>query len=246
MPPHSAEINQSITNVLNRPEFAWRTPREAADVDEKSGTYGFIQGGIDMIRQWLKPVKRWVKEFFQWLGDHMRHRDEQDTVDGGEQWWTALKFLAWLFCAVAVCALGLIGWKLWLRRGGAVQAIAHPQLIVPDLNADDVAADQLPEDAWMGLAREMIEKGELRFALRAFYLAALAHLSERHILSIARYKSNYDYVRELSRRRPTQGELIATFSDTVGSFERTWYGMHEVTMDVLNESQVNLERIRES
>jgi hypothetical protein len=245
-PPHSAEIDQSITEVLNRPEFAWRTPREMANVDEKSGTASFMEGAIDMIKRWLRPVKRWVSDFFKWLGDHMRQQNDEPITDGGDSWRTGLKFFAWLFCGAAVCAMGLIGWKLWLRRGKATEAVSQPQLIIPDLNAEDVAADQLPEDAWMGLAREMIEKGDLRFALRAFYLAALAHLSERHVISIARYKSNYDYLRELRRRRPTQGELIATFSDTVGSFERAWYGMHEVTIEVLNQSQINLERIRES
>jgi hypothetical protein len=217
-----------------------------ANVDEKSGTASFMEGAIDMIKRWLRPVKRWVSDFFKWLGDHMRQQNDEPITDGGDSWRTGLKFFAWLFCGAAVCAMGLIGWKLWLRRGKATEAVSQPQLIIPDLNAEDVAADQLPEDAWMGLAREMIEKGDLRFALRAFYLAALAHLSERHVISIARYKSNYDYLRELRRRRPTQGELIATFSDTVGSFERAWYGMHEVTIEVLNQSQINLERIRES
>ena len=37
-------------------------------------------------------------------------------------------------------------------------------------------ASQLPEDAWLKLAREMVEKGDLRLAVRAMYLAMLAHL----------------------------------------------------------------------
>jgi hypothetical protein len=244
--PRSADIDQSITDVLNRPEFAWRAPREAANAADKGGVDGFIQGIFDMVGRWLKPVKQWAREFLDWLGEHLRPRDDGQSNSRGFSWGASLQFFAWLFCAAAVCALGIIGWKIWLRRGDSVRVIAEPQQIIPDLNSEDIAADQLPEDAWIGLAREMIQKGELRLALRAFYLAALAHLGERRIISIARYKSNLDYQRELRRRRPTQADLIATFSDTVGSFERAWYGMHEVNPEILDASQVNLEKIRDS
>jgi len=47
---------------------------------------------------------------------------------------------------------------------------------VPDLADENIRADQLPEDGWTKLARELLERGEFRLAMRAFYLASLAHL----------------------------------------------------------------------
>jgi hypothetical protein len=241
---HAAEINQSISSVLNRPEFAWRAPRQASDEDGKSDN--FMDGVLRMIGRWFRPVKRWVVDFFEWIGRHIKTENpEQHTSDSGS-WRSTLQFFAWAFCAVAVIALLVIAWKLWLRRGRTLHVTAEPQAAVPDLSAEDLTADQLPEDAWLGLAREMIDKGDFRLALRAFYLAALAHLGERHIISIARHKSNYEYQRELTRRRPTQTDLIATFTESVRSFERAWYGMHEVTSDILDNSRANLDRIRQS
>ncbi len=156
-----------------------------------------------------------------------------------------LRLFAWIFCGLAVVALVIIGWKVWKRSVAPVYVVAEAQPAMPDLTAEDIAADQLPEDAWLGLARQMMERGEFRLALRALYLAALAHLGDRQFISIARHKSNRDYQRELRRRRPGETELNATFADAVRAFERAWYGQHEVTPDILSASEVNLQRIRQ-
>jgi len=137
-----------------------------------------------------------------------------------------------------------MGWKLWQRRTPPLEVAAQPPPPAPDLASDDVTADQLPEEAWLGLARQMVEQGDYRLALRALYLAALAHLGERQIISIARHKSNRDYQREMRRRRPAQEELHTTFAGAVRDFERAWYGMHEVTPDGLAASRAHLDTIR--
>ena len=102
----------------------------------------------------------------------------------------------------------------------------------------------MPEDEWLKLARELLGKGELRLALRAFYLATLAHLAAREIVSIARFKSNRDYETEVNRRARGSPELRAAFSANVSSFDRAWYGLYDVTADVLAQFQSNFERIR--
>ena len=114
----------------------------------------------------------------------------------------------------------------------------------PDLNDESVTAAQLPEDEWLKLARELVSKGDLRLALRAFYLATLAHLSAREIVSIARFKSNHDYVTEVNRRARGSQELRAAFSANVSSFDRAWYGLYDVTTEALAQFQTNFERIR--
>ena len=115
---------------------------------------------------------------------------------------------------------------------------------MPDLRSDDIVADHLPEDGWLKLARELMEQGELRLALRASYLAGLAHLGHRQLITIARHKSNFDYERELRRRARTRDELLSAFDENLDAFERAWYGLHEVTRDTLGGFNANLERIR--
>jgi hypothetical protein len=245
-PAHAAELDQSISKVLDRPEFAWRAPRELTQAEQKSWINSFVDGAVAMIKRWLKPVGRWLDRLLDWLRDQMNHnQSEEQTPDRGG-WESMLKVFAWIFCIVAVCALAILGWKMWMRRRPSLVLTATPVPLAPDLNSEDISADQLPEDEWLSLAREMITKGDFRLALRAFYLAALAHLGDRGIISIARHKSNRDYQGEVRRRRPGQGELITTFAETVSTFERSWYGKHEVTPDNLEASEARLEKIRQN
>jgi hypothetical protein len=246
-PAHAAELDQSITTVLNRPEFAWRSPRELDTNEKKGWLESFLDSAVAMVKRWMRPIGDWIRKFFDWLMRRQLHNQniEPDT-DAGAGWESLLKVFAWIFCGAAVCALAIIGWKMWLRRRPEITLMARPLPLAPDLNSEEISADQLPEDEWLGLAREMISKGDYRLALRAFYLAALAHLGNRGIISIARHKSNRDYQGELRRRRPGQGELITTFADTVRTFEHSWYGMHEVTPQSLEDSEARLEKIRQN
>ena len=95
---------------------------------------------------------------------------------------------------------------------------ARAVTVMPDLNSEDVVASQLPEDEWLRLAREMMERGELRLAIRALYLATLAHLGLRELISIARHKSNRDYQRELLRRARAREDLQEAFGESVSIF----------------------------
>jgi len=245
-PAHAAQLDQSISKVLDQPEFAWRAPRELTPADQKTWVNSFVDSAAAMIKRWLRPIGHWVERFFEWLGNRMNHTQTEDQPQGRGNWESLLKIFAWIFCVGAVCTLAILGWKMWLRRRPTILLTATAVPLAPDLNSEDISADQLPEDEWLGLARQMISKGDFRLALRAFYLAALAHLGDRGIISIARYKSNRDYQSELRRRRPGQGELIATFADTVRTFERSWYGRHEVTPENLEASEARLDKIRKN
>jgi hypothetical protein len=94
------------------------------------------------------------------------------------------------------------------------------------------------------MAREQLAAGDLRLALRALYLASLAHLAERGLVKLEKFKSNRDYEREVLRRARALPEVRDAFSDNVGAFDRAWYGLHEVTRDGVSRFEQNLERIR--
>jgi hypothetical protein len=116
--------------------------------------------------------------------------------------------------------------------------------VAPDLADENVGAEQLPEDGWVKLARELLERGELRLAVRAFYLATLAHLAERSLITLAKFKSNRDYERELSRRGHALAELPDLFGQNVSVFELVWYGIHEITRDTVADFARNVERMK--
>jgi hypothetical protein len=115
---------------------------------------------------------------------------------------------------------------------------------LPDLTDENVTASQLPEDEWLRLARELAAKGDWRLALRALYLATLAHLASRDLVSIARFKSNRDYQLEVARRARAKPELRQAFEENVAMFDCAWYGLYAVSSEGFRQFQANLERIR--
>ena len=157
----------------------------------------------------------------------------------------ALRFLFYLLIALVVGGLGYLIYMALTRSGRLAEAIvAEPVLPVPNLADENLGAEQLPEDEWTKLANELLQRGELRLALRAFYLASLAHLAARNLVSLARFKSNHDYERELRRRGHSFPELLNLFAENVSVFERIWYGLHEINAELVREFSVKVTKIK--
>jgi len=248
------ELNQSIDKVLQKPEFAWRMPREAArDSDPGRHTWleRFIGSISDMVEdaakycleglgKSIRSVVEWIVKMWPWSKPAT-----PDAAGGLSTLASALQILLFVLIAIIAALLGVMIFRLWRQRRKTPGATAAPVVKTrPDLNDENVAADQLPEEGWLGLAREMMARGDLRLALRAFYLAGLANLASRGLIAIAVFKSNREYEAELRRRARVQPVTQTAFSQNVAAFDRAWYGLHEVTQEALQEFQSNLERIR--
>jgi hypothetical protein len=160
-------------------------------------------------------------------------------VTSSHFWLTALLVLL----VVAVLLLLAKTLQQWRARGAGASAskAAAPR---PDLADENVTADLLPEEEWLALAREHLARGELRLALRAFFLAGLAHLAGREILALARHKSNRDYQAELRRKARDRPPLLEAFEQNIAIVERVWYGRHEIDPDGLAQFENNFEQIR--
>lgn len=241
-----AELNDAIEQVLSRREYTWRMPREKPPLSTKGVVSRFLDGVIKTVKGWMKPVKRWIRKIADWIEDWMRRRakPDDDRKPFAAALMKSLRITLYVLTGGVVCVLGFLLWKRFRQRDRNVAVYAEAVPAVPDLSAEDVVADQLPEDGWLKLAREMMERGELRLALRAFYLAGLAHLGTRELIAIAKHKSNHDYERELRRRARTRDDLLGAFDQNVAAFERAWYGMHDVSVETLGAFSDNLEKIR--
>ncbi|HTD68580.1 MAG TPA: DUF4129 domain-containing protein, partial [Candidatus Limnocylindria bacterium] len=154
--------------------------------------------------------------------------------------------LVYILIAVVLAVIGVLVWLLWRTRSRSTEAEleATPATPIPDLESNDVAGDELPVDGWTKLALELLERGELRLAMRAFYFSSLAHLAARNLVNIAKFKSNRDYERELLRRSHALPDLTKTFSENVFVFDRVWYGMHEINAELIQQFRGNVERIK--
>jgi len=243
----STELNGALDRVLQKREYAWRLPRGAeAAADAKKGWFTtFFEGLWKKLTKTVKQVVKWIQKVYEWLRKAFdREPKPQDSSERGNINWSSTA--RWTLIALLAALLIILGVVLWRWRQGrrTEVAVAQPVAAVPDLNEENVTADQLPEDGWLQMARDLMERGELRLALRAFYLAGLAHLGHRELINIARHKSNRDYDRELRRRVRGNTDLLSAFDANLLTFEAAWYGEHAVTVDTLGGFSQNLERIR--
>ncbi len=241
------QLDQALNDVLERPEFAWRMPREQ-QVVQNERELGWLGRAIRSMAEYLDDVEVWlrenVKSFIEWLDEPFK-RDQRipdPPSSSSGNWRENLRAFVYILLALAGIALAVLLVKLWRQRPATV-AVAEP--VMPDLNDEDIAADDLPEDEWLKLAHDLLNKGDSRLALRALYLACLAHLGERELVTISRAKSNREYQRELNRRARLLEDMRAAFHQNVGDFERVWYGLHDVTRGMFEQFEGNLRKIRE-
>jgi hypothetical protein len=239
---HAGELDRRIGEVLERREYAWRSPRQRAPEEKK----GFIQQWIDdfgkKVDDSLRAGVRLLGKFFDWIFN--RQAPKTPNVSGPDLDWVGLgKALLVIFGAALV---GFFAWFIFrmLKQKRPIVAMAAAA-VMPDLREENLVATQLPEDGWLRLAREYAARDELVLALRAAWLAGLAHLGDRELIAIARHKSNRDYERELRRRARDRELLLAAFDTNLGVFERSWYGNHDVSREAFTLFESNLERIRQ-
>lgn len=244
------ELDRSIREVLDRREYSWRMPREkvAREEDHEKGLLAaFIEAITDTLQRWFKTVLKWMKQFGVWMDDFLKKliTPEIRKKPSGTDWTSILKGLVSLLSAVLIGILTILFRRMWQRRRRhRIETAGDTFSTTPDLGDEQVTADELPMDRWLMLAQEMTRKGELRLALRALYLACLAYLNEHQLITLAGFKSNREYAMELNRRAHEYPDLFAAFVRNVTLFDRTWYGMHPVTRQDMDEFTANQERIR--
>ncbi|MEP6672648.1 MAG: hypothetical protein ABJF10_26020 [Chthoniobacter sp.] len=240
----SSQLSSSLDRVLERREYAWRFPRtEQPEAEEKGWLSGFLDSVVKTFARWFKRMAGWMEKFVDWLKHLWDSEPEKESkAPLNLDWGTIAKGTLVILAVVLVVLLGMLFWRARKRQREIV--VAEAAVPMPDLNEESVTADQLPEDGWLHLGRELMAKGELRLALRAFYLASLAHLGQRELIRLERYKSNHDYDRELQRRARGNGTLLAAFDENLLAFERGWYGDHAVTPVTLDGFSRNVERMK--
>jgi hypothetical protein len=131
------------------------------------------------------------------------------------------------FIALLVLLLVWVVWivvRQWQRSRVTVVAAEAVAFATPDLRDHNVHAGQLAPDEWLQLAQTEMARGEWRLALRAVYLATLARFAADGLVSLARFKTNLDYEREVRRRATARTEVVDRFRERRRTFEDVWYG----------------------
>jgi hypothetical protein len=225
-------LDRSIDEVMAQREFTWRMPREITAENEKApkGPIASVVAWIiDKLGKGLKAVINWIDKLINWLIDLLPSADHR-TSSPDENWIASVRVAVIVLLIGLLCTLVYILWRSWMRRQTARAEIAATAVeSTPDLEDESTTADDLPVNRWLELARELTEKGSLRQAIRAFYLAILADLAAHELITIEKFKSNREYEIELRRRAHQKEGLLKVFSKSRDVFERVWYGMYKIS-----------------
>jgi len=238
----SASLDRSIDEVMAGAEYRWRMPRAApADRPFGSALIGFTERALDYLRRAAHFVEKWINRFLNWLRDLFGSPPPEEPPSGAAPS-GLLQISLWLLAALAAGAALALFWRSRRRRTKRLETA--PVAPVVDLSDESLAASQLPEEAWLALAEEWIGKRDLRMALRALYLGTLALLGNCSLVVVQSCKSNREYENELRRRSRAIPDIPPLFRENMWSFERTWYGRHEVSDGDLGQFRANFDRIK--
>lgn len=235
----AGELDDSIDEIIKGREYQWRMPKIET---KKEKTKGFLSSFIDEV---MKTVSKWIEDLFNWLKDIFELLAPDKEYHKQERYKSfPIQYLIYLLLFIAISVLAIFGWRsLKKNRATALQPEEQITAPAPDISNENVSADELPANRWLEMGRDLMEKGNLRFALRAFYLASLSHLATQNMISIASFKSNREYENELRRKAHTLPDLVNAFSINVRTFEEIWYGMHDVTNEIVMTFEVNQNKI---
>jgi hypothetical protein len=245
-----AELERALNLTLAGNKYTWRLPREkpAETTDPRLGwLQAFFHSLTETLFQWAGALGDWLRDVWDWITRHFKFDSPPAAEPGkpGVAWMAWLRGLAVSLLILSAGALGLLLWR-YARRAWTKREVVTAEVVAaqPDLADENVTASRLPEEEWLKLAGELSAGGDLRLALRALYLASLAHLAGRELVSIARFKSNRDYLLEVGRRARARGELTRAFGENVALFDCVWYGLYTVSGETYAQFRANLERIR--
>jgi hypothetical protein len=240
----AAKLDQQVDRVLQEQKYDWVTAANRPAVSEKhadgfgSAIVRVVERGLRQIRHGLRSIGDWIKRLF----------DRNSAGTPTEAPTNAPGVSVWLLAGMGLLAAAVAGFLLIRGVGGRVPVAIAPSSGAPspvDLHSEELLATALPEDEWLQLAAKHFDQGESRLAVRALYLAGLATLAKRELLTISAFKTNADYKTEL-RRRARSEPVSAAFSRNGFRFESTWYGMHDVSEELVAGFQHDLTKLREN
>lgn len=209
----------------NEDTFVGRLDRDINDIFNKVGS-------------WITDVRDWLRRLFAKTRPEAPNELGERATSAGDVRW-----LLYALAAFVSVAAVIVVWRSRVKTEEP-SSISSATLETPDLKKENMLASDLPEEEWLRLARELLAQGELRLAVRAMYLSNLSYLGSQQFIQIARAKSNAIYEREL-RLRPRGSEVSTPFAQSNRSFERAWYGFHEVTPEFVDLFQQDVEAIRQ-
>jgi hypothetical protein len=214
------DLDRAIDQVLREPQYSWRMPREVKQTGENT----LLEWAANGIADGFRKAGRALSRFVDWLLDlWLDDIGPPAGTTGPPSRTTARLLIVLLILLVPGAAFAV--WRLHVQK---VVGIVEAQEIIEanpvDVSSEHVSAAQLSQDEWLRLADDLLANGDTRLALRALFLGGLARLAGDGLITLARFKTNQEYDRELLRRTRALPQVRSAFRTLLQTFEPCWYG----------------------
>ncbi len=187
------EEKRKLEEILNRPEFA------RAEESKKHSLEEFI----DKILGWL--ARRMPEVSFP-----------EENFNFSEWLKTAFQMF---FLLIVIAFMGFLFYRFAPHLRGLYAlntSQANERIILGEILSSEETPNTLFDEA-----EKLATLGDLRNAIRKGYIAFLCELNDRKTVKLAKYKTNRDYLREVSKN----GEIYENMKFLTSYFERFWYGL---------------------
>lgn len=239
------QMTAAIESVFHDPGLSWDLPVARKKAAPKNAIYSFFESSYESVAAGWQNLVKWMaateERLRRWLAGAPRDQSGKSKLPEPYGVAPIVEGLALLIGAAVIVML----WRS--RPQGAVQteALASATIGAAIDEETELDASARPQDEWQSLAEDYATDGNLRMALRSWYLAGLAALSQAGLISASKGKSNLDYLAELQRRNKRgPAEVLMLMRTNVKIFERVWYGEHEVDQEIYANFTQNVLEMR--
>jgi hypothetical protein len=228
-----ADLEQSVRQTMQASDYAWRNPPPAPQATGKMPWIVAVTDRmITALKNGLKAIGKLIMRIIAWIFDQLNVRP---MPQGGGLPGAGLDRSLYVLIGIILAVLAWVIWRRRLFQRRKSKPAGAEAVPVVRLEEEGLTADLLPEEAWMELAEQCLREENFRLALRAFFLANLAWLGRLEFLVIHPGKTDREYELELRRRARPFPEGRDLFGANIASFERAWYGRHEVSREQVEE-----------
>ena len=230
------QFETQIDNTMSSLEFRWRQPAPPKP-PESGNSMAFLQVLTDALGDLLTAISKILTRYF----DSKKH----DAPDADFSFFSHLETFAKILLVTVIAGLliWLVRHYLKNKQKLLLEKTAPPPRRTPDLTAADVCADELEQDEWRKLAHELMVSGDFRQAVRALYLSGIAAMADCRMLTVARGKTDFEYVRELLRRCHAIPDAGPLFTSEVNTFQKIWYGDYPADRAAAEAYEEQLDRL---
>jgi hypothetical protein len=179
-----------------------------SDADRESAVGALLRRGREVVGRWLDDLRK-----------RFKRTAEPSVSPRTAQWlfWVVVVSLA----AALLALLAVVARAAWLAYRGRPERASKPRVTAIPSPDDPTEAEP---NAWLTLARQCLETGDLRGAYRAAFLALLVGLNGRGAIRWHRSRTNGDYLRDL-RSAP---DIHRAVRPLALQFDAVWYGHADV------------------